>query len=81
MYIINPAISYDNCFNILRFMILTVPRYVRVSTEYEVVHFDDGNSGSLSITLGVECHTLPTICQSMVTPHKPTQGRVHEDRV
>jgi len=62
-------------------MILTMPRYVRVSTEYVVVNFDDSNSGSLSIALGVECCSLPTICLSMVTPHKPAQGCAHEDWV
>ena len=61
--------------------ILTMPRYVRVSTEYVVVNFDDSNSRSLPITLGVECGSLPTICLSMVTPHKITQERAHEDWV
>ena len=35
--------------------ILTTPRLVSVSTKYVTTNLDDGYSGTLSITVAVEC--------------------------
>ena len=62
-------------------MIHTTPRLVSVSTKYVTTDLDDGYSGSLSITVAVECWYRPTICLSVPTPHKPAAAWTPKDWV
>ena len=62
-------------------MIHTTPRLVSVSTKYVTTDLDDGYSGTLSITVAVECWCRPTICLSVPTPHKPAAAWTPKDWV
>ena len=63
------------------YSILTLPRRIGISTKYVLANFDDCHSGSLSITVAVECGRSPAVCLSMPTSLKVTTGCTRESWV